>query len=128
MPKAKTSNKSKYKKMKKEDKKNNKDWAAGARETIMEAYLDRLAEAKLRGKAAEDAVFEKLFRHYHAVIDWRLPDHKEPPSPMLVYDEKNPPPPPKLTAEEEKERKTAIDEQNVVSIFLILARNLELKQ
>jgi len=65
-----------------------KNWAEGARFTILEAHIEGFADARIRGWKAERAYLNKVCDEYHARISWRLLDHEEPPLPLPPYDPK----------------------------------------
>ncbi|KAJ7025034.1 hypothetical protein C8F04DRAFT_1269631 [Mycena alexandri] len=70
----------------KEDRENLENWAEGARETILQPYLERYADACKLGWRYERKVHRHVCNEYHALISWRLKDHEEPDLPLLPFD------------------------------------------
>ncbi|KAJ7617995.1 hypothetical protein FB45DRAFT_800748 [Roridomyces roridus] len=102
-----------WKKMLKQNRKSNKCWADGARDSILRPHIDAYSDALSRGARAERTYFTRVCVEYHARIDWRLKDHEEPPLPLAPYDPNaEVEPEEELTTEEEDERHERVRELN----------------
>ncbi|KAK7013742.1 hypothetical protein R3P38DRAFT_3277582 [Favolaschia claudopus] len=66
------------KKVAKEDRKNLRLWAEGARETILAPHLDAYQKAKDQGRRQERKILKKICREFHVRVGWRVKDHEEP--------------------------------------------------
>ncbi|KAK7053552.1 hypothetical protein R3P38DRAFT_2474319, partial [Favolaschia claudopus] len=66
------------KRVAKEDRKNLRLWAEGARETILSPHLDAYQIAKDQGRRQERKMLKKICREFHARVSWRVKDHEEP--------------------------------------------------
>jgi hypothetical protein len=62
----------------KEEHRNLRLWADGSREVVLSAHLDEFAAARTKGAHVEKAYLQKVCNEFHARVDWRLADHKEP--------------------------------------------------
>ncbi|KAK7020076.1 hypothetical protein R3P38DRAFT_2536029 [Favolaschia claudopus] len=62
----------------KENRKNLRLWAEGARETILTPHLDAYQAALDQGRRQERKMLKKICREFHARVDWRTKDHEEP--------------------------------------------------
>ncbi|KAJ7715468.1 hypothetical protein B0H16DRAFT_1477362 [Mycena metata] len=69
-----------------EDRKSLKAWAKGAREEVLRPHIAAYTDALERGWRAERDYLDEVCREYHAIFDWQLKDHEEPPQPLVVYD------------------------------------------
>ena len=67
-----------YTKKPKNQKGNNNGWAEGVRQTVLEPYIQQVADAQARGSHHARIVMNKAFNEYAHRIDWRLPLHEEP--------------------------------------------------
>ncbi|KAK6985136.1 hypothetical protein R3P38DRAFT_3230796 [Favolaschia claudopus] len=94
----------------KENRKNLRLWAEGARETILTPYLDAYQAALDQGRRQERKMLKKICREFHARVDWRTKDHEEPmlgewdPSAIVTEEE--------LSEADEAARSERIDELN----------------
>ncbi|KAJ7457079.1 hypothetical protein FB451DRAFT_1407111 [Mycena latifolia] len=70
----------------KENRRNLRLWAEGARETILSANLEDYADALERGWRAERDSVQNICNEFHAKISWRLKDHEEPDLPLPDFD------------------------------------------
>lgn len=100
--------KRKGKRMAKEDRKNNMFWAEGARQEILDGHIIGYTSALEAGWRQERAYLQLVMKHYHALIDWRLPITEEPPRPLPIYDPAAPEVKEVLTPEEEKAKHDAL--------------------
>ncbi|KAJ7828480.1 hypothetical protein B0H14DRAFT_3718817 [Mycena olivaceomarginata] len=66
------------KRVPKEERKNLRLWADGARETILTPHLDNYQTALNQGWRQERKYLKKVCREYNARISWRTLDHEEP--------------------------------------------------
>jgi hypothetical protein len=103
-----------WKKKAKEERRNNKMWAEGAREDLMRPHVEAYADALQRGWRAERDYLQKVCNEFHGRISWRLQDHEEPDLPLPAYDPFAPPVAEELTDEEKNARHTRIQELNDV--------------
>ncbi|KAK7046226.1 hypothetical protein R3P38DRAFT_3257675 [Favolaschia claudopus] len=62
----------------KENRKNLRLWAEGARESILTPHLDAYQAALDQGRRQERKMLKKICREFHARVDWRTKDHEEP--------------------------------------------------
>ncbi|KAF7353218.1 hypothetical protein MSAN_01509500 [Mycena sanguinolenta] len=62
----------------KENRRNMRLWADGAREKILRPHLDGYSRARDLGWVAEREYLQKVCNEFHARVDWRLKDHEEP--------------------------------------------------
>ncbi|KAJ7684876.1 hypothetical protein DFH06DRAFT_1313254 [Mycena polygramma] len=74
------------KRVPKEDRKNMRLWAEGARESVLKPHIEGYADALERGWRAERDYLQSVCNEFHARIDWRLADHEEPELPLAEYD------------------------------------------
>ncbi|KAJ7585540.1 hypothetical protein C8J56DRAFT_1052846 [Mycena floridula] len=77
------------KKKEKKDRLSMQNWAEGARETILAAWVSPMVDAMAQGWQAQDQVLRACTNEYHAKFSWRLQDHEEPSLPLPAYDPKN---------------------------------------
>ncbi|KAJ7982906.1 hypothetical protein DFH06DRAFT_1122954 [Mycena polygramma] len=84
----------------KEQRKNLRLWAEGARQEVLEPHIEPYSEALVRGWRDEHNYLNRVSREYHARISWRLKDHEETES-LLPFDTEALIPEETLTAEEE---------------------------
>ncbi|KAJ7035430.1 hypothetical protein C8F04DRAFT_1182336 [Mycena alexandri] len=97
----------------KEDRQNLRNWAEGARETILTPHLERYADAFELGWRFEREVHRQICNEYHALVSWRLKDHEEPVLPLPFFDPNAPlPPDEKLSYEETQRREKRITSLN----------------
>ncbi|KAH7905084.1 hypothetical protein BJ138DRAFT_1018193 [Hygrophoropsis aurantiaca] len=96
----------------KRDRKNQKLWAEGCRESILAPHIEPYGDALARGWAAERDYLGRVCNEYHALIPWRLEDDEEPDTLLPEYDPSSPPVSEGLTAEEEVEKSKRIKEKN----------------
>ncbi|KAJ7670630.1 hypothetical protein DFH06DRAFT_1124945 [Mycena polygramma] len=73
------------KRVPKEDRKNLRLWAEGARESVLTPHIQGYADALERGWRAERDYLLEVCREFHTKIDWRLQDHEEPELPLRDY-------------------------------------------
>ncbi|KAJ7889307.1 hypothetical protein B0H14DRAFT_2561806 [Mycena olivaceomarginata] len=66
------------KRVPKEERKNLRLWAEGARETILTPHLDNYQTALNQGWRRERKYLKKVCREYNARVSWRTLDHEEP--------------------------------------------------
>lgn len=104
-----------YKRKAKEERKNNKMWAEGAREDLMAPHVPAYADALARGWRAERDYLQKVCNEYHARISWRLKDSEEPELPLPPYNPLAPPEIETLSEEERAARHSRYSELEVVS-------------
>jgi hypothetical protein len=62
----------------KEERRNLRLWAQGAREEVLTPHLEPYSRARDTGWVAERAYLQTVCNEFHARIDWRLEDHEEP--------------------------------------------------
>ncbi|KAJ7205085.1 hypothetical protein C8J57DRAFT_1259102 [Mycena rebaudengoi] len=96
----------------KEEHRNLRLWAEGARETILAAHLDNFSAARMKGSHAEKAYLQKVCNEFHDRVDWRLADHEEPilkpwSSDTIISKET-------LPDDEEKKKCARIEELNAI--------------
>ncbi|KAJ7507413.1 hypothetical protein B0H11DRAFT_2218261 [Mycena galericulata] len=70
----------------KENRRNLRLWAEGARETVLKPHVEPYADALDRGWRAERDYFKKICNEFHARISWKLQDHEEPELPLPEFD------------------------------------------
>lgn len=75
----------KRKKVPKEDRRNNKHWADGVRETVLSPHIPGYTDLE-RGWRAEDKYLQAVCNEFNAKIPWTLADHEEPALPLPEYD------------------------------------------
>ncbi|KAJ6624296.1 hypothetical protein B0H10DRAFT_2212724 [Mycena sp. CBHHK59/15] len=75
-----------YKRTAKQDRRNLKLWAEGAREELLKPHIPAYTDALERGWRAERDYLLVVCQEYHAQIPWRLADHEEPEMPLPEYD------------------------------------------
>ncbi|KAJ6450342.1 hypothetical protein C8R47DRAFT_1230303 [Mycena vitilis] len=73
------------KRVPKQNRKNLRLWAEGARETVLTPHIEGYADALERGWRAERDYLQAVCNEFHAKIDWRLADHEEPELPLKEY-------------------------------------------
>lgn len=112
--------KRKYKRIPKKERRNQKLWAEGCRETILLPHVEKYADSMRFGWTAERDYFNRICNEYHTLIHWRLSDDEEPDLPLPIYDINAPPLVEELTAEEQVTRGNRIREKNKVSCFFSL--------
>lgn len=112
--------KRKYKRIPKKDRRNQKLWAEGCRETILLPHVEKYADSMRFGWTAERDYFNRICNEYHTLIPWRLSDDEEPDLPLPVYDINTPPVEEELTAEEQVARGDHIRQKNKVCLFFLL--------
>ena len=66
------------KRVAREDRKNLRGWADGARETVLAPHLDDYTAALDKGWRAERSYLKKVCLEFHARVDWRTGDYEEP--------------------------------------------------
>lgn len=110
--------KQKYKRIPKKDRRNQKLWAEGCRETILLPHVEKYADSIRFGWTAKRDYFNRICNEYHTLIPWRLPDDEEPDLPLPLYDINAPPVLEELTAEEQVARGNHIREKNKVRFFV----------
>ncbi|KAJ7473863.1 hypothetical protein B0H11DRAFT_2429784 [Mycena galericulata] len=96
------------KRVAKEDRKNLRLWAEGARESVLTPHIEPYADALERNWRSERDYLKKICNEFNARISWRLGDHEEPnlplpefkPQEILVEEE--------LTEEEEKQKRARL--------------------
>ncbi|KAK6992844.1 hypothetical protein R3P38DRAFT_2801578 [Favolaschia claudopus] len=62
----------------KEERKNLRLWAEGARETILSPHLDAYQKAKDQGRRQERKYLKRVCKEFHTRVGWRVQDHEEP--------------------------------------------------
>lgn len=77
-----------FQRMRKADRKNQKLWAEGVRETILAPHIEPYADALARSLVAERDYLQRVYNEYHQLIPWRLSDDEEPTLPLPEYDPK----------------------------------------
>ncbi|KAK7043456.1 hypothetical protein R3P38DRAFT_2510527 [Favolaschia claudopus] len=97
----------------KENRKNLRLWAEGARETVLAPHLDAYQIALDQGRRQERKLLKKICREFHARVDWRTKDHEEPMlsewDPAGIATEED------LSEEDEAAKRTRIEELNKAS-------------
>ncbi|KAJ6558631.1 hypothetical protein DFH09DRAFT_1317346 [Mycena vulgaris] len=93
--------------MAKENRKNLRLWAEGARETVLQPHIEPYADALERGWRAERDYFQQVCKEFHARISWRLLDHEEPATPLPAFDSTAKLPPLENISVEETARRLA---------------------
>jgi hypothetical protein len=66
------------KRVPKENRKNLRLWAEGARESILIPHLDQYTAAMNQGWQPERKYLKKVCREFHVRVNWRTLDHEEP--------------------------------------------------
>ncbi|KAJ7432729.1 hypothetical protein FB451DRAFT_1196827 [Mycena latifolia] len=66
------------KRVAKEDRKNLRGWAEGAREAVLIPHMDAYEAALDQGWRQERKVLKMICLEFHGRIDWRTEDHQEP--------------------------------------------------
>ncbi|KAK7000237.1 hypothetical protein R3P38DRAFT_2432805, partial [Favolaschia claudopus] len=94
----------------KEDRKNLRLWAEGARETILAPHLDAYQIAIDQGRRQERKFLKKVCREFHARVNWRTKDHEEPV--LNAWDDSTVVEEELLSEEEEQARSTRVNELN----------------
>ncbi|KAJ7697300.1 hypothetical protein B0H16DRAFT_1706246 [Mycena metata] len=102
----------KHKRVAKKDRRNLKLWAEGARKTILKPHIERYTDALERGWRAKRDYLREVCNEFHAQIDWRLEDHKEPDPPLPEYDKFAQRPEEELTDEELLFKRNKIETMN----------------
>ncbi|PBK63851.1 hypothetical protein ARMSODRAFT_1023752 [Armillaria solidipes] len=102
----------KRQRLKKEQRKNMKGWAEGARAELLDKHVLGYADALERGYMAEDEFLRLVFVEYHFIIDWRLADHEDPPRPWPAFDPKIAYVPEVLSDEDAKKKSAAREKTN----------------
>ncbi|KAJ7430883.1 hypothetical protein B0H11DRAFT_2262784 [Mycena galericulata] len=74
------------KKILKENRRNLRLWAEGARETVLIPHIEPYADALDRGWRAERDYLKRICNEFHACISWKLEDHEEPELPLPEFD------------------------------------------
>ncbi|KAJ7479910.1 hypothetical protein FB451DRAFT_1395473 [Mycena latifolia] len=64
--------------MLKQNRRNLRLWAEGAREEVLTPHLDAFQQARDLGWVAERAYLQTVCNEFHARVDWCLADHEEP--------------------------------------------------
>ncbi|KAL1657905.1 hypothetical protein GGF50DRAFT_92967, partial [Schizophyllum commune] len=93
--------------MDKGERKNNKNWARGAREVILLSHLPRFTQELAKGTKYAREYLVKVLHEFNFKIPYYLVDAKDPTS-IPDYDPENPPPLPTLSPEKELERAEAL--------------------
>ncbi|KAJ7028759.1 hypothetical protein C8F04DRAFT_1265718 [Mycena alexandri] len=106
--KCKRSGKKTGKRISKENRKNLRLWAEGAREDVLRPHIEAYADALERGWRAERDYLQQVCNEFHARIPWRLADHEEPALPLAAYDPLVAIPAEDLTEEEEAEERARV--------------------
>ncbi|KAJ7436813.1 hypothetical protein B0H11DRAFT_2255890 [Mycena galericulata] len=91
----------------KENRRNLRLWAEGAREEVLNPHIEFYADAMERGWRFEREYFATVCREFHARISWRLKDHEEPELPLPAFDATAELPAPEKLSEEEETRRQA---------------------
>ncbi|KAK6969474.1 hypothetical protein R3P38DRAFT_2814299 [Favolaschia claudopus] len=97
-------------KVAKENKKNLRLWAEGARELVLKPHIEGYQKAMDKGWRYERKYWKKVCREFHARIHWRTQDHEEPV--VRVWDENQAIEDEEVSPEDEVERSTRVDELN----------------
>ncbi|KAJ7511247.1 hypothetical protein B0H11DRAFT_1899713 [Mycena galericulata] len=92
------------KRVPKEDRRNLRLWAEGARESVLTPHIEPYADALERNWRSERDYLKKICNEFNARISWRLGDHEEPDLPLPEFNEKNILVDEKLSEEEEKQK------------------------
>ncbi|KAK6974551.1 hypothetical protein R3P38DRAFT_3239409 [Favolaschia claudopus] len=107
---AKKGKKRQRKRVAREDRKNLRLWAEGARESILKPHLDKYQAALDQGRRQERKYLKSVCREFHARAHRRTQDHEEPvvldwdPTAMEVVET--------LSEEDERVRAARVDELN----------------
>ncbi|KAJ7121222.1 hypothetical protein C8R46DRAFT_1050705 [Mycena filopes] len=83
----------------KAERQNLRLWAEGSRETVLRPHLDAYSQALDQGWNTERKYLKKVYKEFHARVDWRLADHEEPV--LKDFDPKEPIPSVELDPAEE---------------------------
>ncbi len=102
--------------LRKEERWNDKGWAEGGRETILEKHVPGYVVEWWKGPVAAEAFVEKVFQEYHYYIHWTWEDHIEPMQLFAPYDPNATPEPKILTEEEAKKKRECVKYLNEVSV------------
>lgn len=108
-----------YKPVAKENRRNLKLWAQGARETILKAHIPAYMDALERGWRAERDYLMEVCHEYHSTISWRLDDHEEPTMPLAVYDKFALPEKEVLSEEETVAKRKRVEVLNAVCLIAV---------
>ncbi|KAJ7301534.1 hypothetical protein DFH08DRAFT_978695, partial [Mycena albidolilacea] len=94
----------------KEERKNLRLWAEGARENILAPHIDAYTAALNQGWRPERKFLKIVCNEFHARVSWKLPDHEEPIleewDPAAIVTEED------LSEEDEKRKRARIKELN----------------
>ncbi|KAJ7469883.1 hypothetical protein B0H11DRAFT_1731310 [Mycena galericulata] len=101
--------KAKRKRVAKENRKNLRLWAEGAREEVLTPHIEPYADALSRGWRQERGYVKKVCNEFHARIDWRLPDWTEPEMPLPSFNPDVRLPSETLTPEEKETKRCRLD-------------------
>lgn len=99
-----------------EERRNLRLWAEGARETVLLPHVEAYGEAMERGWIKEREYLQRVCREYHARLDWRLADHDDPGELAPFDPDAILPPPEKLAPEDQvrmEQRKQELDDVSV---------------
>ncbi|KAJ7164588.1 hypothetical protein C8R43DRAFT_946404 [Mycena crocata] len=91
----------------KDKRRNLRNWAEGARETVLAPHIEPYADAVEKGWRAERDYFALVCNKYHARINWELEDHEEPNLPLAPFDPHERLAKPQSLGEEEEARRDA---------------------
>lgn len=105
----------KFRRMQKADRKNQKLWAEGVREGILSPHVEPYGDALSRSLVAERDYLQRVYSEYHQLIPWRLSDDEEPDLPLPDYNPKAMAEEESLDPEEAYTKATTIAHKNKVS-------------
>ncbi len=104
--------------LRKEEHQNEKGWAEGGQETILEKHVSEYMVEHEKGLIAEQMCFAKILKEFLFYIHWSWLDTVEPTQPFAPYNSKAVPVDEDLTEEEQKQKWEHIKVLAEVSMYL----------
>ncbi|KAJ7887724.1 hypothetical protein B0H13DRAFT_2342320 [Mycena leptocephala] len=80
------------KRVAKEEHRNLRLWAEGARESVLAPHIPAYTDTLDRNWRDERNYLQKVCNEFHAQFSWQLEDHEEPDLPLPEYDLRAPAP------------------------------------
>jgi hypothetical protein len=103
------------KRVAKEECRNLRLWAVGARESVLAPHIPAYTDSLDRNWRDERDYLQTVCNEFHARISWRLQDHDEPDLPLPQYDPRAPAPVEDLDEEETQAKRARVELLNGVS-------------
>ncbi len=104
--------------LRKEERQNEKGWAEGGQETILEKHVSEYMVEHEKGPMAEQMCFAKILKEFLFYIHWSWADTVKPAQPFTLYDSEAMPVDEDLTEEEQKQKREHIKVLAEVSMYL----------